>query len=173
MAGIVLAGGSARAARKPEALPPQIGDRFQVTKGEFKGELLRPDLLMPGAAPMIGFPFDPDMNILRRKNRLNRLLLVRLDLDDMGAATREASADGVLVYSAVCTHRGCTIQSWKAKEQHFRCHCHLSEFAPLLAGKVQKGPARKPLPLIPLAIDDDGLIVAKGAFNRKPGPQKT
>ncbi len=154
-------------------MPPQIGDRFQVTKGKLKGELLRPGLLESGAAPVIGFPFDPDKDILRKKNRLNRLLLVQLDLDAMSDVTREASADGMLVYSAICTHRGCTIQSWKAEEQHFRCHCHLSEFAPLLAGKVQKGPARKPLAMIPLAVDGEGVVVAKGAFNRKPGPQKT
>ncbi|MGI9433347.1 MAG: ubiquinol-cytochrome c reductase iron-sulfur subunit [Geminicoccaceae bacterium] len=121
---------------------------------------------------MIGFPFEPGGEILRKKNRLNRLLLVQLDLDDMDEPTRIVSAEGVLVYSAVCTHRGCTIQSWKAEEQHFRCHCHLSEFAPLSEGSALSGPAKKPLPLIPLGVDDDGFVVAMGEFNRKPGAQK-
>lgn len=151
---------------------PQIGDRFQITKGALKGELLRPDLLTVGDAPVIGFPFASEEKILRKKNRLNRLLLVQLSPDDMDEQTRKATAGGVLVYSAVCTHRGCTIASWKAEEQHFRCHCHLSEFAPLSGGSVLNGPAKNPLPMIPVDVDDEGFVVAKAEFTRKPGAQK-
>ncbi len=121
---------------------------------------------------MIGFPFEPGTETLRKKNRLNRLLLVQLSPDDMDEPTRETSAGGVLVYSAVCTHRGCTIQSWKAEEQHFRCHCHLSEFAPLSGGSVLNGPAKKPLARIPVDVDDEGFVVAKAEFTRKPGAAK-
>lgn len=121
---------------------------------------------------MIGFPFEPGEEILRKKNRLNRLLLVQLSPDDMDEPTLGAAAGGVLVYSAVCPHRGCTIQSWKAEEQHFRCHCHLSEFAPLSEGSVLNGPARKPLAMVPVDVDQEGFVVAKALFNRKPGPAK-
>lgn len=172
LTGLALTSIPALAAKRPEQLPPQVGDRFQITKGALKGELLRPGLLKLRDSPMIGFPWEPGEEILRKKNRLNRLLLVQLDPTDMDEATRAASAEGALVYSAVCTHRGCTIQSWKSKEQHFRCHCHLSEFAPLSEGSVLNGPARRPLAMIPLGLDDEGFVVAKGEFNRKPGPQK-
>jgi nitrite reductase/ring-hydroxylating ferredoxin subunit len=158
--------------KKPEQLPPQIGDRFEIIKGSLKGELLKPDLLKVGDAPAIGFPFATVEGVLRKKNRLNRLLLVQLDPDDMYEPTRAAAAGGVLVFSAVCTHRGCTIESWKAEEQHFRCHCHLSEFAPLSEGSVLNGPAKRPLAMVPVDLDDEGFVVAKAEFNRKPGPQK-
>ena len=121
---------------------------------------------------MIGFPFAPEEEILRKRNRLNRLLMVELDPADMEEETRARTADGVLVYSAICTHRGCTIASWKAEEQHFRCHCHLSEFAPLDNARPLTGPAKKPLAAVPLAVDDEGFVVASGEFTRKPGAQK-
>lgn len=126
-----------------------------------------------GEAPMIGFPFSTTDDVLRKKNRLNRLLMVALDPADMEEETRARSADGVLVYSALCTHRGCTIASWKAEEQHFRCHCHLSEFAPLDNARPQNGPAKKPLAAVPVALDDVGFVVATDEFTRKPGPSKT
>lgn len=172
-AGLTLVSNPSHAAKKPESLPPQIGDRFQITKGALKGELLRPDLLKVGEAPMIGFPFAPDKEVLRKKNRLNRLLMVALDPEDMEEETRARSAGGVLVYSALCTHRGCTIASWKPEERHFRCHCHLSEFAPLDSARPQNGPAKKPLAAVPVTVDDDGFVVATAEFTRKPGPSKT
>jgi Rieske Fe-S protein len=172
LAGLTLISDPALAAKKPESLPPQIGDRFQITKGPLKGELLRPGLLKVGEAPVIGFPFGPEGEILRKKNRLNRLLMIELDPANMEEETLERSAEGVLIYSAVCTHRGCTIASWKAEEQHFRCHCHLSEFDPLDNAKPLTGPAKKSLAAIPLSVDEEGFVVATGEFTRKPGAAK-
>jgi nitrite reductase/ring-hydroxylating ferredoxin subunit len=172
LASLSLVSDPAFAAKKPDRLPPQIGDRFQITKGALKGELLRPGLLKVGDAPVIGFPFAPEEQIVRRKNRLNRLLFVELELGEMEEETRARSAGGVLVYSAICTHRGCTIASWKAEEQHFRCHCHLSEFTPLDNARPITGPAKKSLAAIPLSLDEEGFVVAAGEFTRKPGAAK-
>lgn len=172
LAGLTLISNPASAAKKPESLPPQIGDRFQITKGALKGELLRPGLLKVGDAPAIGFPFAPEEEVLRKKNRLNRLLMIELDPADMEEETLERSANGVLIYSALCTHRGCTIASWKAEEQHFRCHCHLSEFAPLDNARPLTGPAKKPLAAVPVTVDDEGFVVATAEFTRKPGASK-
>lgn len=173
LAGLTLLSDASEAAKKPEQLPPQVGDRFEITKGPLKGELLKPRLLTPGEAPVIGFPFATEDGVLRRKNRLNRLLMVELDPADMEEETREHSADGVLIYSAICTHRGCTIASWKAEEQHFRCHCHLSEFAPLDNARPLTGPAKKSLAAVPVTVDDEGFVVATAEFTRKPGAAKT
>ena len=88
LAGLALTPKASLAAKKPEQLPPQIGDRFQITKGPLKGELLRPGLLKVGEAPVIGFPFAPDGEVLRKKNRLNRLLMVELDPAKMKEETQ-------------------------------------------------------------------------------------
>ncbi|MCY3980869.1 MAG: Rieske (2Fe-2S) protein [Alphaproteobacteria bacterium] len=173
----VVAGlpGSAEAAkpRKPDRMFTQPGDRLQLIKGEAQGEALRPDMLTTGARPVEVFPLDPASGVLRRRNRLNRILALRLDPAEMDDQTRARSAEGVLAFSALCTHRACTIKSWMAEERHLRCHCHLSEFAALSGGSVRGGPARRQLPMVPLGLDGEGFIVALDGFTRKPGPAKT
>jgi len=157
------------AAKKPDQLPPQVGDRLMVTKGTHKDTFLRPEMLAVGKGQIEGFPFGVEDDVLRKRNRLNRLLFVKAEPDAIDADVAPLTADGVLVYSAVCTHKGCTIKSWKAEEQHLRCHCHLSEFDILTGGSVRGGPARAPLPMLGVAIDGEGYVVVAEAFNRKPG----
>lgn len=169
----VLVAGQAQASNKPpENMELQPGDHFQLTKGDLKGELLKPDMLVEGDAPIQAFPFDSSNQILRRKNRLNRLLVLRLDSAEMDEATSARGTEGVLAYSAVCTHRGCTIDSWKAEERVLRCHCHLSEFAALSAGGIVRGPAKRQLAMVPLALDADGYVVATEGFTRRVGGDK-
>ena len=171
-AGASVLGSDAEAAAKPERLLAQPGDRFQIVKGALKDEFVKPGLLDHGARPFEAFPFDPESEVLRRKNRLNRVLVLRLDPNEMDEETRERSVDGVLAYSALCTHRACTIKSWMEEVRHLRCHCHLSEFAALSSGSVKAGPAKRQLPMVPLGLDDEGFVVAVSEFTRKPGAAK-
>jgi Rieske Fe-S protein len=150
----------------------QPGDRLQLTKGPLNGELLKPDMLVEGDSPIQAFPFEVSGQILRRKNRLNRLLVLRLNPAEMDQSTLESGAEGVLAYSAICTHRGCTIDSWKAEERILRCHCHLSEFDALAAGGIVRGPAKRQLAMVPLALDADGYVVATEGFTRRVGGDK-
>jgi rieske iron-sulfur protein len=170
-AGLVSAARLAQAEDKPDRLPPQAGDRFVVVSGPLQDQVVRADLLEVGAPQVECFPLDPVSGILRRRNRLNRVLAIRLSADEMSAATRAASADGVLVFSAICTHTGCTVKSWLPEERRLRCPCHLSQFAALDEGKVEGGPAKRPLAMVPLALSPDGFVEAAGGFTRKPGYQ--
>ncbi len=45
----------------------------------------------------------------------------------------------------VCPHRGCAV-IWQADQNRFACPCHGSKFD--AEGRVLRGPARKPLPLV-------------------------
>jgi len=169
LVGLSLGPGDVEAAKKPDRLPPQVGDRLMITRGPNKDKFLRPEMLDVGERQVEGFPYGVEDDVLRRRNRLNRLLFVKADPEAMDDDVAPRAADGVLVYSAVCTHKGCTIKSWVAEKQHVRCHCHLSEFAVLTGGSVHGGPARAPLPMLSVAIDDEGYVVVAEAFNRKPG----
>ena len=167
--GLGLRSGAAEAAKKPERLPPQIGDRLKITKGEHKDKFLCPEMLVLNQKPLEGFPYGVEDDVLRRRNRFNRLLLIKVDPEAIDEEIAPRAAQGVLVYSAICTHTGCTIKSWVKETQHLRCHCHLSEFAVLKGGSVRGGPARVPLPHLGVAIDDEGYVVVAEPFNRKPG----
>ncbi|RAI02355.1 2Fe-2S ferredoxin [Acuticoccus sediminis] len=173
-AAAIVSTSPARAATpKPERQSVQPGDLFRLRDGPHKGELLTPDMLPVGETCIEAFPFDPAADVERSRNRLNRVLVVRLDPSEMDAATREKAADGVVVYSAICTHQGCTIETWVAETRHLKCFCHLSEFAALQGGEVRSGPARRQLPMVPVALSNEGHVVATDGFTAKPGGAKT
>ena len=50
------------------------------------------------------------------------------------------------------------------------CPCHQSTFDLGHAAKVVFGPAARPLPQLPLAVDDEGYLVAQDDFNEPVGP---
>ena len=60
---------------------------------------------------------------------------------------------GLGVFSARCTHLGCTVQR---TSYGFHCPCHGARFGPL--GQVERGPARKALPWYNLHIRTDGKL---------------
>lgn len=61
--------------------------------------------------------------------------------------TRTGTAT-VVAFSAKCTHKGCTV---KAKGREFACPCHGSRYD-AATGKVLHGPAKAPLPAVPVKV---------------------
>lgn len=118
--------------------------------------------------PMMAYPFDPKKTIIRNDSRLNKIVLLRLSEDDLDPKTKARAAGGVIAYSAICTHQACDAKTWLSKEKALVCYCHSSKFLLLEDGVVTSGPALRPLPSIPLALDGDQLVIA-GAFSAPPG----
>jgi len=86
-------------------------------------------------------------------------------------------ADGVVAYSKVCTHAGCAISLYRAPlfaadepRPALVCPCHYSTFDPSNGGGVTFGPAGRPLPMLPLSIDGNGELRARGNFDNPVGP---
>lgn len=146
------------------------GDRIVFAAGPNQGQPARLDMLQPGAAPVAALPADPATGTVRDLSRFNKLLLLRLGPDDLDAETRARAVEGVLAYSAICTHQGCTLNAWNAAERAIQCFCHHSEFNAAAAGRPTKGPAEASLPILPLAVSD-GILVVAGDFTAKPGPK--
>jgi ubiquinol-cytochrome c reductase iron-sulfur subunit len=102
-----------------------------------------------------------------------RLPKRQLDLGEMTGY----DADGIVAYSAICTHAGCAISMYRVPT--FRpveprpalvCPCHYSTFDPARAGEVIFGPAGRRLPMLPLRVDGRGFLRAEGNFNDVVGP---
>ena len=113
---------------------------------------------------------DPETKILRDGSLFNQVLLIRLDPAQLSAETREYAADGVVAYSAVCTHQGCPVSMWKTDAKALFCSCHAAQFDPKDRARVIDGPAPRRLPVLPLVISD-GILTAGGGFVGSVGGQ--
>ena len=122
--------------------------------------------LANGAAQTIAWPFDPVEKIVRNGSRLNQVLLLKLDPEKLSAETRLRSANGVVAYTAICTHSGCEVDEWLSDEQLLYCPCHSSKFDPKEGAKVVDGPAPRVLAALALSVTDGKLIVSKPYTSR-------
>ena len=109
----------------------------------------------------MAWALDPANNVVRSGTRLNQLMLLRFDPSSLSAETRSRAADGVVAYTAICTHNGCDVQEWLPDSGSLYCACHESSFDPRDGAKVLDGPAPRPLPALPLKVVDGKLVVAK------------
>ena len=87
------------------------------------------------------------------------------------AAGREDWApNGLVCFSKVCTHAGCPVGLYRPQTHELFCPCHQSVFDVLASAAPVGGPATRPLPQLPIAVDDTGLVVATGDFSAPVGP---
>ena len=80
------------------------------------------------------------------------------------------SPEGFLAFSKVCTHAGCPVGLYQARTHELFCPCHQSAFNVLDGARPTLGPAARALPQLPLGIDGDGILVARGPFPEPIGP---
>ena len=147
---------------------PQEGDRLVYADGDNKGTPIKLDALQSGGPPVTAMPQDAASGTVRDGSRLNQILLVRLDPSRITGDTQPRAAQGVVAYSAVCTHAGCDGFAWTPEKQMYKCPCHDSEFDPADGAKITGGPATRRLAALPLKIVD-GVMVAAGPFSGRVG----
>ncbi len=149
---------------------PQQGDWF-VSAGNDAGTTpLKPgDLALQDV--VLAWGFDVRRKVPRDGSRLNMVLLMRFDPTTLGEAETKLAADGVVAFSAICTHQQCTVTDWLKSTQVLQCPCHQSQYDPRHGGKVVGGPAPRALPALPLTLGDGALVVA-GPFTARVGGQQ-
>jgi ubiquinol-cytochrome c reductase iron-sulfur subunit len=99
------------------------------------------------------------------------LIHFRSDQDFQPKAGREDwTVDDIVAYSKLCTHVGCPVGLYQAELGLLLCPCHQSTFDVMRHAKPIFGPAARSLPQLPLALDDDGFIIATGDFSGPVGP---
>jgi ubiquinol-cytochrome c reductase iron-sulfur subunit len=137
------------------------------------GDRLGPDHVKVGTF-VTGFPEGADQRELG-----SPVILVRLPPDELDLPADRAGwdANGVLGFSKICTHAGCTINLYRyplfpaqSPGPALVCPCHYSTFDPATGGNRIFGPAGRSLPQLPLALDDSGLLIAGGEFSGPIGP---
>jgi ubiquinol-cytochrome c reductase iron-sulfur subunit len=121
-----------------------------------------------------GYPEGSD-----RRELGSPIVLVKLRPDelDLPADRSDWDADGVLAFSKICTHAGCTINLFRyplyeptSPGPALVCPCHYSTFDPATGGNRIFGPAGRALPQLPLELDEAGKLIAAGDFSGPIGP---
>src|SRR5262245_64752907 len=129
----------------PASAPPQKDDVL-VRAGDPASKPLTLGDIAGNAQYVSAWPMAPDTNVIRRRNRLNEVLLVRSDPQTLVGAAQSDSVAGILAYSALCPHAGCNLTTWVPEQGVLACDCHSSEFDARAAGKGIGGAACRQLP---------------------------
>jgi ubiquinol-cytochrome c reductase iron-sulfur subunit len=108
------------------------------------------------------------------------VVLVRVDPATLRLPPERAgwAPGGIVAYSKICTHAACAISLYRSplspttqsRGPALVCPCHYSTFDVLEGGTVEFGPAGRPLPQLPLAIDGAGALRAAGPMSGPVGP---
>jgi len=100
------------------------------------------------------------------------VLLMRLQPEDLNIpeGREDWQYDGIVAYSKICTHVGCPVALYEQQTHHLLCPCHQSTFDVTNNCEVIFGPAKRPLPQLPITVDSDGYLVAQSDFHEPVGP---
>ena len=100
------------------------------------------------------------------------VLMMRIRPEDLKETDEKKSwsYQGIVAYSKICTHVGCPVALYEQQTHNLLCPCHQSTFDVADHAKVTFGPASRPLPQLPITIDDEGYLIAKSDFLEPVGP---
>lgn len=73
-------------------------------------------------------------------------------------------------FSKVCTHLGCPASQYDTQRNTSLCPCHQSKFLITESARPVFGPATRPLPQLPITVNEEGYFVARGDFIEPVGP---
>jgi ubiquinol-cytochrome c reductase iron-sulfur subunit len=140
--------------------------------------LVRPEDLEAGGFETV-FPFreserdDEEALIHALKRSDTPVMLIRLR-PGQSVIKREGQEDfnygDFYAYSKICTHLGCPTSLYEQKTGLLLCPCHQSQFDVFHYGKPRFGPATRALPQLPITVDEDGYLIARGDFIEAVGP---
>ncbi len=102
----------------------------------------------------------------------SQTVLVRVEEGELkhGPGREDWAPEGLIAYSKICTHAACPVGLYQADTHQLLCPCHQSAFDVLDGAKPVFGPAKRPLPQLPLEIGPDGVLQARGDFPVPVGP---
>jgi rieske iron-sulfur protein len=163
--GVLTLRGRARSAATRGVAP---GDRLVFALGQNAGQPITDGSFTQNEA-VLAYPEG------KADNRENLALVCKLDPAEFKPPLDLAGvAKGIVAYSAICTHLGCTVRfSEEPMDQapypHIHCPCHGGMFNPQRGGIVMGGPAPRPLPQLPVRLNAKGEVIVAGSFSAPIG----
>ena len=161
--------------------PP--GNTFEVTNWKAGSRLIdfngtpihRSSLEVGGIATVFpeGPPGDPLLHVTDQQDQaVDQTILIRPVKEPFVTKPGRESwtPDEYVAYSKVCTHAGCPVGLYQEQLYQLLCPCHQSLFDVLKGAQQVFGPAPRPLPQLPLYIDDEGYLRAQAGYDEPIGP---
>lgn len=110
------------------------------------------------------YPNGPTLLIHLREEHAQEL---RENLYEMN---KGSMAGNFVAYSKICTHAGCPASLYEQQSNRLLCPCHQSQFLITDNARPVFGPAARSLPMLPIAVDDEGFFVATRDYKVPVGP---
>ena len=140
--------------------PLEVGDVLVHAEGPKKGQPVAPTDLQVNGPYITVYPKGKD--VVRDQGQaqtINAVILLKYALSEIVAPAKpEATADGIIAFSKVCTHLGCSVLA-KGPDGNIPCPCHGSKFDGK-SGKVLASPAPRELPQLPIKLENGQFVVA-------------
>lgn len=155
-------------ARSSATRPVEPGDRLVFALGQNAGQPVTRGGFTQNEA-VLAYPEG------KTDNHENLVLVAKLDPAELKPPlVLVDGAEGVVAYSAICTHLGCTVRFSEepmdaAPFPHIHCPCHSALFDPRRGGIVLGGPAPRPLPQLPVRVNEKGEVVVTAGFTAPVG----
>jgi ubiquinol-cytochrome c reductase iron-sulfur subunit len=149
--------------------PSQHGGKELRLVVEGTGQPIRAaDFNSPGGLlSVVPEGYEHDLTVLSKAT----LILLNFRPEEIKSGTNKNwTYNGIVAYSKICTHVGCPAALYERTTHHILCPCHQSTFDATDGAKVIFGPAARPLPQLPIGVDAQGYLVAKGDFPVPVGP---
>jgi len=141
---------------KPVIAPGDVLTYADATTGGQPGQPLKAaDVPVNGSVQV--FPLGKD------SNQDNVVQIVRIAAGD--------GVNGLVAFSAVCTHLGCTVNQKLNRDKLILCPCHGSIYDPANHAAVRRGPSSRALPGLLIADGPDGTVLVDSQFDGPVGPQ--
>lgn len=147
----------------PEKEPLKPGDILVYAQGGGGPKPIRPEELKPGDPFVLAYPMDPKTKVVKSGEAKNTVLVVRYNPEELAPEVAQNGVEGVVAYSAVCTHLGCIVSQWVADKKAALCPCHGGIYDLARGARVIAGPPPRPVPQLPLKVEE-GVLVAAGEF---------
>ncbi len=143
----------------------------RLTQDPYGTPIKASDVTIGSVFHVIPEGLDKSSDMLEEKGKA-AVLLMRLDPADLvvSPAKKTWNYQGIVAYSKICTHVGCPVALYEQQTHHLLCPCHQSQFDITHEAEVIFGPAKRPLPQLPITVDSDGYLVAQSDFHEPVGP---
>jgi ubiquinol-cytochrome c reductase iron-sulfur subunit len=147
------------------------GDAHEVS-------LVRPEDQAPGSMETV-FPFreserdDEEALIHGLRGSDTPVMLIRLRPDETVVhrnGQENFNYGDFYAFSKICTHLGCPTSLYEAQTNRILCPCHQTQFLATEYGRPIFGPGTRPLPQLPITVNEEGYLVATGDFAEPVGP---